>query len=293
MRRNIIFILGFLTVAFITSSCLKDEFGENWTSDLKGKMYAQFQYPNFHATTIQTADTVQHLTIMLNIASDAKPSTENTITVDFDAAAMQAYNDDQASTDTTYLPFIMYPGATIDNPQVTVPAGTRVAFVTISLPNAVSLDLNYKYMVPLTITAATNGIVIAENLKTVLMAVPVANQYEGSYASTGRIHKLTAWDRTWESNKDLATVDANTTSFSVADIGLPCNITVDPATNKVTSIFNTDLTYDFLLNTPELNLDDQGGISRWDPDSHTFYLYYYYIGTGNLARVASEVLVRQ
>ncbi len=291
MRRKIIYVLGLLAVTFITSSCLKDNFGEDWTSSLKGKMYAQFVRSGFQANTIAFADSDQFVNVLINIASDDKPSSENTITVAIDIPALSAYDTVQFHADTTFKSYIPYPGATIVNPQVIVPAGSRVAYVRLKLSRADTLRTSEKYMVPITITAATNGIIIAENMKTALVAVPIANQYEGDYASTGRIHKLTGWDRTWSSTKHLFTVDANTVSYLCADIGLPCNITIDPVTNKVTTFFNTDLTYDFQFNTPDLNLDGQGGDSRWDPATKTFYLYYYYIGTGALARVATEKLV--
>ena len=294
MRKNILIIFGFLAVTFITSSCLKDKDGENWTADLKGKMYATFVKPNFQAYTIAPADTDQFLNIMVNIASDAKPSVENTITVAIDQASMDAYSAKKQAADTSiHWSYVLYPGATIETPQVTVPAGSRVAYFKVKLSRADTLRISTNYMVPITITNATNGIVIAANLKTVLMAVPIANQYEGDYASTGRIHKLTGWDRTWSSDKHLSTVDANTVSLSIADIGLPCNITIDPVTYEVTNIFNTDLTYDFQFNTIAMNIDGQGGDSHYDPLTKTFYLYYYYVGTASLDRVASEVLVRK
>ncbi len=291
MRKNILIILGFLAVTLITSSCLKDNFGENWTSDLSGKMYAQFVKSGFYAHTIAPADTDQFVTVMVNIASDAVPSVENTFTIAMNTAAMDAYNTTKFAADSTFQKYVAYPGFTIETPQVVIPAGSRVAYFKIKLSRADTLRISAKYMVPITITNATNGIVIAENLKTALIAVPIANQYEGDYASSGRIHKLTGWDRTWSSNKHLSTVDANTVSYSCADIGLPCNITVDPVTHEVTTFFNTDLTYDFQFNPLSLNMDGQGGDSRYDPATKTFYLFYYYIGTAGLARVAHETLV--
>ena len=295
MRKNIILILGFLAVAFITSSCLKDNFGENWTSALKGKMYAQFMKPGFQASTIAPADTDQYIQIMVNIASDAKPSVQNTITIAIDQAAMEAYSTKQQAADTSiHWRYVLYPGVTIVTPQVIVPAGSRVAYFKVKMSRADTLQLSTKYMIPLTITAATNGIVIAQNMKTALITVPIANQWEGDYASTGRIHKLTAWDRTWSQSKHLSTVDATTVEFSLADVGFICDMKIDPVTNEVLSIFNTDPTsYPIVFNTLADNIDGQGGDSHYDPATKTFYLFYYYVGTASLDRVAHEVLVRK
>jgi hypothetical protein len=41
MRNKIFKLISFLALALLVSSCLKDDIGEDWTADLKGKMYAE------------------------------------------------------------------------------------------------------------------------------------------------------------------------------------------------------------------------------------------------------------
>ena len=138
---------------------------------------------------------------------------------------------------------------------------------------------------------ATNRKGTAYAQDTVKFTMP--SRLEGFYASTGRIHKLTSWDRTWSANKHLSAVDATTFGFLIADIALPATIQIDPHTYEVTSIINTELTYTLIMNTLSLNLDGQGGDSHYDPATKEFYLYYYYVGTENLDRVITEILVKE
>jgi len=295
MRKNIIYILGFLALTFSTSSCLKDDLGEDWTDSLAGKMYAQIVSPGpgFRAVTIAPLATDQIITVGLNIASDAAPGTASKITVAFDPAALEAYNAKQYEADTNNTMFELYPTMEIVTPEITIPAGSKTGSFEVKLKGANLLDPSTSFMVPITITNASTGIVIASNFKTTLISVPIANEWEGSYASTGRIHKETAWDRTWTSTKHMSTVNATTVNYSAADIGTSTNIEVNPTTYAVVSMTAQEGSNVILLNTPELNIDGQGGVSRYDKATKTFYLYYYYIGSGNLYRAASEICVKK
>jgi len=49
MRNKILMIVSFLTVVFVLNSCLKDNVGMDWTSSLKGKMYAEVWNGGFQA----------------------------------------------------------------------------------------------------------------------------------------------------------------------------------------------------------------------------------------------------
>jgi hypothetical protein len=293
MRNKIILITGLVASAFFLNSCLKDKIGEDWTAALKGKMYAEIEFPGFWAHTIGPDAGEQLYSFIVNIDSDVPPSSDMTITVASDPAALATYNAAQFAKDTTFVAYKIFPSFSISNATATIKAGSRNTRVTVIMTRADTLNLSNKYCVPISITGASAGVTIAANKKTILIGVPIANQWEGDYQADGRLHKETAWDRTFSMVKHLSTLDATSVSYPAFDIGLDTKITIDPVTYEVTALEDLTGTYTFTMNTAVENFDGQGGDSHYDPATKTFYLYYYYVGSGNLHRTGHEVLVRQ
>jgi len=189
MKSKIFLTISFFALIFVASSCLKDDIGIDWTDDLKGKMYAEFPNNGANTYVIQPVANDQTFKFLVNIATDELPQSDVVLTFDFDAAAMAAYNTSMKKEDPTIKwSYRMYPGAAIIDKTLTIKANTkRNAYVHVKLPRAVTLNLNNKYMVPVTITQATGGVIIAENKKTVLYRLPLANKWEGTYKAKGYV----------------------------------------------------------------------------------------------------------
>ena len=292
MRNKIMLILSLVAFPILLNSCLKDDRGENWTDALKGKMYAEIENPGFWAYTITPDSAPQNYRFLVNIATDVPPTHDVTITLGADPAALDAYNQAQFALDTTFQFYKLMPSWNFGSNTVTIKAGTRNAYVSVWVTRADTLDLSSKYMVPVSIESVSdNSITIAANKKTILISMPVANQYEGKYTSDGRLFREDlAFDRTFSGSKNLTTVDANTVNFPLADIGWSVNLTVDPLTNKVT--FTSKEAYAVLPNDLTTNYGGVVGVSHYDPSTQTFYLYYYY-EIGGVKRVGYETLVRE
>jgi hypothetical protein len=290
MRKNIIYILGFLALTFSTSSCLKDDLGEDWTDSLAGKMYAQIVKPGLQSFTINNGVAPQTISLFVNVATDALPSADITITFAFDPDALAAYNV-KNGTD-----FVLCPNISMPSTTLVIPAGTRNGYFDVVVSQADLLSLTTEYVVPVSITAASNGVVIASNFKTVLMQVPVANQWEGSYAMHG--YSLRAGDPVltgnWQAAWKLGTTGAKSVTFwktqlwatggTVGGIG-PWKLTVDDSGGPTAHmpVLVTDAANAAVKNNP-------AGNNYYDPATKTFYISVYW-GTGPTNRAATDTLI--
>lgn len=293
MRKNIIFILSFLSLTFITSSCLKDDLGEDWTDALKGKMYAQIVNNGLRSYTINNGAADQTISIFVNIATDSPPGSNVTLTFAIDPGAVDAYN----AADTTRS-FVTCPNISLPSTTLVIEAGTRNGYIDVTLKNADLLDLNTQYIVPVSIVAADNGVIIASNFKTTLIQVPVANRWEGSYLMSG--YALRAGDPVLTGNFSdvawkLGTNGAKSVVFyktqcwgdgksTVGGIG-PWTLTVDDSggDNNPMPVVVTDPANAAVTNNPDY-------FSRYEPSTKTFYISVYW-GNGPLHRAACDTLV--
>ncbi len=280
MKSKILLAISFLTVALVTSSCLKDDIGIDWTDDLAGKMYAEFPSNGANTYVIQPVATDQIVKILVNIATDALPTEDITVTFDFDAAALTAYNAELHAADPTMTwSYLMYPGAVLIDKDLVIKAGTRNAYLHVKLPSANDLNLNDKYLVPVTITNVTGGVVIASNKKTVLYRLPLANKWEGTYKARGYVLRDAPFDPVLSGYRKnitvkLATDGPNSVAWmsthiwgdgagGIAGIG-NWKITIDESTvpNKI-SLVDPDNAV-VVLNAAYPN--------RYEPSERTFYI---------------------
>jgi hypothetical protein len=297
MRNKIFMIISFLAATVLVSSCLKDDIGEDWTSSLEGKMYAEFPSNGAQVKVIQPVATDQIFKFLINIATDALPTSDITLSLAVDAPAMVAYNAEVHAADTSiHWSYELYPSMTILDQTVTIKAGTRNAYVHVKLAGANLLSLTKKFMAPISITDATGGVIIAANKKTVLYKLPIANKWEGTYKMKG--YTLRAGDdvlsgfyrnRTYK----LGTAGPNSVIFDrnmawgnsatnyCGGIG-PWEITISEATtpNPITVKDATNAAVTILTTYP----------NRYDPSTRTFYMSVYW-GTGPTNRAAIDTLV--
>jgi hypothetical protein len=229
MRKKIFMIVSFLAAAFILNSCLKDDIGVDWTSSIKGKMYAEIYGAGFQALALQpTTDTVT-FKMLINIATDALPTQDISVTMWIDESAITRYNA-LKGTDYKLYPYIKI----VDNP-VTIKAGTRNAYMHVQVWHADLLNACDNFMAPVAIQSATGGVLVSDPLNqgARLMALPINNPYAGDYHVVGyRLHPdlgLFPVDQT----ETMSTIDCKT--VKVSGFGdYPYDVTVAITTNTIT-----------------------------------------------------------
>ena len=298
MKSKILLTISFLAVVFATSSCLKDDVGIDWTDDLKGKMYAEFPSNGANTFVIQPVATDQVFKFLVNIATDELPQADVTLTFDFDAAAMAAYNTELKAADPNMTwSYRLYPGAVINDKTLTIKANTRRnAYVHVKLPRADTLNLNNKYLVPITITQATGGgVIIAENKKTVLYRLPLANKWEGTYKMKGWI--LREGDPVLSGRRKNITVKLATLGPSSV-VWESTHVWGDGASG-VGGIGNWEITIDESTVPNKITLVDPDNAAvvlnpaypnRYEPSEKTFYIDAYW-GSGPTNRREIDTLV--
>jgi hypothetical protein len=181
MRNKIFMIVSLLAAVFILNSCLKDDVGVDWTSSLKGKMYAEIYGAGFQALALQpTTDTVT-FKFLVNIATDQPPTQDITVTLGVDTSAMGRYNRLKGTA------YTLYPYIKILDPSIIIKAGTRNAYVHVRVWHADLLDACSSFMAPIVIESATGGVVPADALNQggYLMALPISNPYAADYQVVG------------------------------------------------------------------------------------------------------------
>lgn len=276
MKNKILIIISFLAGALLFNSCLKDKYGEDWTSSLKGKMYAQIVNPGLQSSSITNVATDQTLRVFVNIATDAVPTSDITVTLGIDAAALTKYNADNGTS------LVFCPNATIA--PVTIKAGTRNGYAYITLKSANLLSMDKAYAIPVSITAVNNpSVIIASNFKTSIIQVPISNPWEGTYTLSSFVlragdnalsghfggvdWKLVTYGAKSVSYQKLHTWGDQKTGISgignflltIDDSKIPMPVTV---TDLGTSTTSPNATF---KNRPGYN-------NRYDPATKTFYI---------------------
>ncbi len=292
MRNKIFKIISFLAVALLVSSCLKDDIGEDWTASLKGKMYAEIWQAGFQAKALQPVAAPDTFKFLVNIATDVPPTTDIQVTVAVNEGAMTKYN---ALKGTNYL---LYPSIEILNPTVTIQAGTRNAYVYVVTTGANALNPCDNFMAPISITNATGGVIIADEMNqgSRLMALPIINPYAGSYHQVGyRDHPTAGFQPFDYADIAVYTLDCETVKKDLTGnySGYSLEIKITTETIVVGGI----TCYKVILNIPEVpgnyaQMDDLGGVpmNYWNPVDRVFELYYLYELTA--PRLIRETLTR-
>ena len=179
MKNRIIVIFTLVTGLFLLNSCLKDT-ADYWPDDVAGKMYITVVKPTLQNLALKpTKDTVA-FSYMINIATDQPPTSDVTVTVALDDAAIPAYNA------RTGKKFASYPSVKILTPTVVIKAGTRTAMIKGEVWGADKLDACDNFMTAVSFKSVSDpNIMIPSNMKSHLMALPISNPYAGKYNTVG------------------------------------------------------------------------------------------------------------
>ena len=281
----ILLLLSFVAGIFILNSCLKDSQGEYWKDELAGKMYATVSNPVLQTLSLKPVSGDINYQFLVNIATDALPTEDITLKLKIDPAAVTQYNKDFSKS---YTP---YPNVQILTQTIVIKAGTRNAYAQAKVWGAETLNACDNFIAAITIESATTtsgtAVPIAGNMKSYLLALPIANPFSGLYHANGVFTHPTAGARTIDEDKHLNTIDCKTVTCSAGDLG------GDPGTWLLITV-NADnsLTLGGYLSATQPFKPDAGKPNIYDPASKTFILNYYYEGVGG-NRVIQENIVRK
>lgn len=282
--KNIIIVLIVFAGVFSFTSCLKDT-ADNWKVDVAGKMYVTVMKPQLQSMGLKPkSDTVSY-SFMINVATDALPTKDITITLKVDSAAVADYNTFKGYKQDSVAAFKLYPHIKILNPTIVIAKGTRTATVNVNVWGAETLNACDHFISAVTIATASDNIPIASNMKSYLISLPISNPFEGTYHSTGTFTHPTAGVRPIDEIKTLSTVDCQSVKTTIGDLG-------DEGDYFVVYKVNDDNSVTISGNQSATQKLFQTGINIYNPATHTFTVNYYYVGAGG-NRVISEELVKQ
>ncbi|MES2883028.1 MAG: DUF1735 domain-containing protein [Bacteroidota bacterium] len=252
---------------------------------------------------VTTSQTFALLDLYRDVPDQGLLNATTKVVITEDASIVTAYN---TSHNTNYiaLPSTAF---TIDpsNPKtgtdytLTFNAGEFYKQLKIAVPNATVLDPNKKYALGFRIASVDNGKISASE-KEVVVEVGVKNKWDGVYAVSGSFVDLAVstitgyYPLTWElrtsGSNTLAIYDKSqgTQTHLILSAGslnqygtFGLNITIDPATNKVTGIVNS-------YGQPSANgrsaVLDPTGINAYDPATKTFRIKYNMLQPGTTVR---------
>jgi hypothetical protein len=306
MKNKIILIVSFLAGIFLLNACLKDKVGDYWADDLAGKMYATVPSYTLQSLALKPVAGDVQFSFLVNIATDALPTEDITLTLAVDAASVAQYNKDHSTS------FQTYPSVQVLTQTITIPKGTRNATAQAKVWGAETLDACAKFMTAISITAAKTAsgkdINIAGNMKSYLLALPISNPYAADYHTVGYRIRPGNPTEPVDATQTFSTLDCKTVkktgfgNYSAYDVtievttntvvvgGVTCYkviaTPIDPGTGASVGGMFTSWTGDATQKPADLT------INYYNPVTRTFVLNCYYISAaGN--RIMYEVNTRK
>ena len=302
----------FLTIASLALvfGCKKPDIAEQATG--KGQTIVRMSPGSgFKLVSIDLANTAQTFSIAdiyRDAPGEAALNSTSKVVITENASIITAYN---AAHNTNYIP-LPASAFTIDpaNPKVgsdytlTFGAGEFYKQLKITIPNATVLDPNKKYAFGFMIASVDNNGKISASDNELVVEVGLKNKWDGLYTVTGTMVDLTSatltgnYPLTWElrttGSNTLAVFDKSSgtqthyiySSGSLSQYGsFGLNITIDPATNKITGIVNS-------YGQPSANgrsaALDPTGINTYDPATKTIKIKYFMLQPGTTVRTTFD-----
>jgi len=284
MKNKIILLVSSLTLVLLLASCLKDKVGDYWVDGVAGKMYATVPSYTLQSLALQPVAGDVNFSFLVNIATDALPTEDITLTLAIDPASVTQYNTDHGKS------FKPFPNVQVSNTTVLIAKGTRNATVKGKVWGADALNACDNFMTAITImsakTASGKDVTIAGNMKSYLLSLPISNPYAGNYHAAGVFTHPTAGPRDIAEDKAAKTIDCKTVTMSAGDLGGDESTWVLITVND-----DNSLTIGGSLSASQPYLPMTGLVNKYDPATKTFTLNYYYVGSGG-NRVIQETDVR-
>ncbi len=310
MKNKISLTLSFLAGIFLLNSCLKDSIGEYWKNDLAGKAYATVAVATLQQMALKPVAGEVTYKFLVNIATDALPTEDITVTLAVDPTAVSNYNKMPGVTKV----YKSMPTVALVSPTLVIKAGTRNGYVNAKVWGAETLNACDSYMAAISIvsakTASGTDIPVAANMKSYLVSLPISNPYAADYRVLGYRKHPSLGIFTVDKTVTCATVDCKTiiknqmgdypydvkieiTTNPITVQGVTCYkvnvVTIDPSTGEAVSsgvgMYNT-----FTGAATQVPIPTSNDVNYYNPVTKTFVLNYYY--NSSAPRIAYEVLTR-
>lgn len=183
MKNKVILTLSFLAGIVLLNSCLKDNMGDYWNDDVAGKMYATVPLNTLQSMALKPVAGEVPFTFLVNIATDAFPTEDITVSFVVDPAAVAAYNKQSGKS------YKVFPTVSMTTTTLVIKAGTRNGYASGKVWGAETLNACDNYMTAISIssakTASGNEVTIGGNMKSYLLALPISNPYAADYRTVG------------------------------------------------------------------------------------------------------------
>jgi Domain of unknown function (DUF1735) len=302
------FFVGFLGLAGALTGCLKDdgfdsgEYGSVTGNTAGGKFVSiPLAAKNPNSMGLESKAGAQTINLF-QLSYDYQIAAESAISAT--VAVNNALITDPAIT---ILPTASY---TIPSPTVAFKAGQVISDPFAISVNTSALDPSKTYGIAFSLTGASDGIALAENLKNVIFKFSVKNKYDGKYGVQGYLYHPSAprsvTTATLGGPKTVATSGPTSVTIPLGDLGgsgYIALVTVNETTNKLTvQVAAGAAGGPYTQMDTGLPTDTPGYTAAWagspqcnntyDPATKTFKLRYGYMG-GTGWRVTEEILVKQ
>jgi len=306
MKNKVIMTLSFLAGIILLNSCLKDNMGDYWNDEVSSKVYATVPLNTLQSMALKPVAGEVPFTFLVNIATDALPTEDITVSFVVDPAAVAAYNKQSGKN------YKVFPTVSMTTTTLVIKAGTRNGYASGKVWGAETLNACDNYMTAISIssakTASGKDITIGGNMKSYLLALPISNPYAADYRTVGYRIRPGNPTEPVDAIQTFSTADCKTVrktgfgNYGAFDImieittntvvvgGVTCNkviaTPIDPTTGaSVGGMFDT------WTGDPALAPADKT-INYYNPSKKQFVLNCYYISSaGN--RIMYEVNTRQ
>jgi len=183
MKNKVIMTLSFLAGIILLNSCLKDNMGDYWNDEVSSKVYATIPLNTLQSMALKPVPGEVPFTFLVNIATDALPTEDITVSFVVDPSAVAAYN---TRTGKNYK---VFPTVSMTTTSIVIKAGTRNGYASGKVWGAETLNACDNYMTAISIssakTASGKDITIGGNMKSYLLALPISNPYAADYRTVG------------------------------------------------------------------------------------------------------------
>lgn len=260
------------------SSCLEDKGYSDITNGVgKDNSYVSFfgNESSLRPVILEATDKLKYDTLVVSFASSTPQTQDVTVTVDFDAAAIAAYNKSNGASFST-IPTSAF---NIINKSVVIKAGKREAKIAYSLIGK-TLAKCESFLLPITIKTTSVGVVAGNYSTAYISAIVPENPFAGSYQATGVFTHPVNGPRDINEAKTLSTVDCSTVETNFADLG--------GSGWKMWLKINADKTVTLIPKGSASTGTVQSGVNIYDPVKKQFILNYSYPNSATGDRVITE-----
>jgi len=184
-------VLSTALVGLLLTGCLKDKGFDNHTYGINDPdtQPAGVGFPlgtgakakNSYGLNVSASTQVVNDLVYVNLESGNPAPADIQVTLQINNSVISSYNTANGAN-IQVLPTALY---TIPSLTLTIPAGQRNVKVPVNVLSTISLNPNLAYGIGLSIVSATGNVVVAGNLKDLLIEFSIKNKYDGKYNLKG------------------------------------------------------------------------------------------------------------